>query len=95
MPSYLCRSAIQMALGKLKSYHSNLENWQKSDMTSKPPRLPRKVHELPTFYQGNMYDKNNDMNDYEVRLKLFVNNSWNWVKVKLKSIDIKYIRKHC
>ncbi len=95
MPSYLRRSAIQMALGKLKSYHSNLENWQKSDMIGKPPRLPRKVHELLTFYQGDMYDKNNDMNDYEVRLKLFVNNSWNWVKVKLKSTDVKYIRKHC
>ena len=34
-PSYLRRAAIKQAIGKIKSYKSNLENWLNTDMTTK------------------------------------------------------------
>jgi IS605 OrfB family transposase len=37
--------------------------------------------------------KNEDTAD-TVKLKLFINNDWNWVSVKLKHTDIKSIQKH-
>lgn len=92
MPSYLRFSVINTALGYLSSYHSNLDNWKFSNADSKIPTLQMHLNKLPTFYKGNMY-----RNDYEsdaIRLKLFVNNDWNWVKVKLKHTDVVSIQKH-
>lgn len=92
MPSYLRFSVINTALGYLSSYHSNLNNWEFSNTNSKAPTLQTHLNKLPTFYKGNMY-----LDDYEgnaVRLKLFVNNDWNWVEVKLKHTDVVSIQKH-
>ncbi len=93
MPTYLRMSVINTALGVLSSYHTNLEIWESNPSSGNPPRLQSKVHKLPTFYRGNMF-KDDCEGDY-CRLKLFVNNDWNWVKVKLKHTDIMYIARHC
>lgn len=86
MPSYLRFSVINTALGYLSSYHSNLDNWKFSNSDGKAPSLQTHLNKLPTFYKGNMYLDNCDGD--AVRLKLFVNNDWNWVTVQLKHTDV-------
>ena len=92
MPSYLRFAVINTALGYLSSYHSNLTNWEYSNTDDKVPTLQTHLNKLPTFYKGNMYL--DDCNGDAVRLKLFVNNDWNWVKVDLKHTDVVSIQKH-
>lgn len=92
MPSYLRFSVINTALGYLSSYHSNLTNWEYSNTDDKAPSLQTHLNKLPTFYKGNMYL--DDCDGDAVRLKLFVNNDWNWVKVDLKHTDVVSIQKH-
>lgn len=92
MPSYLRFSVINTALGYLSSYHSNFDNWEFSNTDSKAPTLQIQLNKLPTFYKNNMYL--DDCEGDAVKLKLFVNNDWNWVKVKLKHTDIVSIQKH-
>lgn len=92
MPSYLRFAVINTALGYLSSYHSNLDNWECSNTDTKPPTLQTRLNKLPTFYKGNMYL--DDCEGDAVRLKLFVNNDWNWVKVSLKHTDVVSIQKH-
>lgn len=92
MPSYLRFSVINTAFGYLSSYHSNLDNWEHSNNNNKVPTLQIRLNKLPTFYKGNMYF--DSFEDDTVKLKLFINNDWNWVEVKLKHTDVISIRKH-
>ena len=92
MPSYLRFSVINTTLGYLSSYHSNLDNWEFSNSNGKAPSLQTHLNKLPTFYKGNMYL--DDCDGDAVRLKLFVNNDWNWVEVQLKHTDVVSIQKH-
>lgn len=91
MPSYLRFSVINTALGYLSSYHSNLDNWEFSNSDGKAPSLQTYLNKLPTFYKGNMYL--DDCDGDAVRLKLFVNNDWNWVTVLLKHTDVINIQR--
>lgn len=92
MPSYLRFAVINTALGHLSSYHRNLNNWELFNTDSKAPTLQTHLHKLPTFYKGNMYL--DDCDGDAVRLKLFVNNDWNWIEVQLKHTDVVSIQKH-
>ena len=92
MPTYLRRAVVSAALGHLSSYHSNLNNWKISSTNNKEPSLQIHLNKLPTFYKGNMYLDN--CKGDAVKLKLFVNNDWNWVEVKLKHTDAVSIQKH-
>ena len=91
MPSYMRRSVINSALGYLSSYHSNLDNWHNNGCKGRKPTFQRHLNQFPTFYKDNMYLPNT--ND-TVQLKLFIDNDWKWVTVKLKHTDMQYIRKH-
>ena len=46
---------------------------------------------MPCFYNGNMYL--NDMDNGYVYLKLYIDNDWKFVPVKVKKTDVNYIRK--
>ena len=91
MPSYMRRSVINSALGYLSSYHSNLDNWQNNGCKGRKPTFQRHLNQFPTFYKDNMYLPNT--ND-TVQLKLFIDNDWKWITIKLKHTDMQYIRKH-
>lgn len=95
MPSYMRRNVINSALGYLSSYHSNLENWENTDVKTRgnKPTLQKHLNQFPTFYKDNMYVPENIDND-KVQLKLFIGNDWKWVTIKLKHTDMQYIRKH-
>jgi IS605 OrfB family transposase len=93
LPSYLRFDVINTALGYLSSYHSHLDKVDYDyECTEGIPTFQSHLNKLPTFYKGNVY-KNEDTAD-TVKLKLFINNDWNWVSVKLKHTDIKSIQKH-
>lgn len=91
MPSYMRRNVINSALGYLSSYHSNLDNWQNNGCKGRKPTFQRCLNQFPTFYKDNMYLQNTDDT---VQLKLFIDNDWKWVTVKLKHTDMQYIRKY-
>lgn len=92
MPSYLRFSVINTALGYLSSYHRNLDNWEFSNSNGKAPSLQTHLNRLPTFYKRNMYL--DDCDGDAIRLKLFVNNDWNWVEVRLKHTDVVSIQRY-
>ena len=51
---------------------------------------------MPTFYKTVMYESNEE--NGSASLKLYINNDWVWVTVKLLQTDLKYIQKywqHC
>ena len=95
LPSFLRFSVINTALGYLSSYHSNLLLWENSKQNTKKPSIQYKLNEFPSFYKENMYDENECFSNNTVKLKLFMNNDWVWVDVKLKPTDVKNILKRC
>ena len=92
MPSYLRRAAIAYAIGAYSSYCSNYENWLETDQTDKPPRVELDHRTMPTLYRNNMFIR---VDESTARIKIFHQNDWIWVTVKLRQQDVNYINKHC
>lgn len=90
-PSYLRRSAIAEAVGKVSSYLSNLENW-KADSRGKRPSLPKAGRIFPALYRDNTYVR---LDERTARIKVYVRNTWDWLTVSLKKTDVDYIMRHC
>lgn len=90
LPSYLRIAIINASLGYLNSYHSNLNNWNENGCEGRKPTLQKNLHKMPVFYKSNMYK---DFEDDTIKLKLFINNDWNWVQVNLKHTDLVSIQK--
>lgn len=67
-PSYLRRSAISEALGKVSSYKSNLTNWEKESVQTRgrQPSFPKAGSVYPALYHTNMYQK---IDIYEMKIK--------------------------
>ena len=86
MPSYMRRNIINSVLGYLSSYHSNLKNWEDNGKKGKKPTLQRHLNQFPTFYRDNTYLETDIDND-NVELKLFLDNDWKYIKVKLKHTE--------
>ena len=94
MPCYLRRAAISEAVGKVSSYKSNLSNWESSDprIRGEKPSYPKAGYCYPVLYKGNMFVR---VNDYTAKIKVFRNNTWDWIIVKLRKSDVDYISRHC
>lgn len=96
MPSYLRRAAIQEALGCVSSYRSNHANWEKHGKQGKEPKLQAERFAMPTFCNKKMYCASDD--PYSAYMKLYLNNDWVWVKVRLRGTEVRYLKrywKHC
>ena len=93
-PSYLRRGAISEAIGKVSSHKSNLANWESSDIATrgKAPSVPVAGYVYPCMYRTVMYEQTNT---YEAKLKVFIRNTWDWIKVSLRKSDIDYINRRC
>ena len=91
MPSYLRRGAINEALGKVSSYMSNFSNWKKKPV-GRAPSKPKAGFIYPCLYKDNMYERTNT---YEAKIKIFVNNTWDWINIFLKKSDVDYILHKC
>ncbi len=94
MPCYLRRAAISEAIGKVSSYKSNLSNWEASDKRERgeKPSLPKAGFCYPVLYRDNMYVRESD---YSAQIKVFRNNTWDWITVQLRKSDVDYILHHC
>lgn len=94
LPSYLRRSAINEAIGKVSSYKSNLANWENEDPKNRgrKPSFPRAGYIYPCMYRGNMYQR---IGTYEAKIKVYIRNTWDWLTVKLRKSDVDYIEHRC
>ena len=93
MPIYLLRDVISTALGHLNSYHSLLKNWEDSGCINKKPKLQTHLRKFPTFYKGSM-SNSSELSSDTIYLKLYIQNDWKFVPVKLKHTDMQYLRNH-
>ena len=93
-PSYLRRSAISEALGKVSSYKSNLANWKAADPKTRgrKPSFPKAGSIYPSMYRTVMYEQSGD---YEMKIKVFIRNTWDWLTVKVRKSDMDYINRRC
>ncbi len=90
-PSYLRRSAINEAVGKVSSYKSSLSNWI-SDPAGRKPAYPKAGYIFPSMYRTVMYDQTGA---YTAKIKVFIRNTWDWISIDLKKPDMDYIYRHC
>lgn len=93
-PSYLRRSVVNEAVGKVSSYKSNHANWETADRETRgrEPGRPKAGHVYPCMYRGNMYQRTGT---YKAKIKVFIHNTWDWIEVGLRKSDIDYITRHC
>ncbi|MSS38042.1 transposase [Clostridium porci] len=93
-PSYLRRSAISEALGKVYSYQSNLINWEAEDpkVRGRKPSFPKAGYVYPSMYRTVMYEQSGD---YEMKIKVFLRNTWDWLTVRVRKSDMDYINHRC
>lgn len=94
MPVYLRRAAINEAIGKVSSYMSNLKNWGSADPRERgqKPSCPKTGYIYPCLYRGNMFVRTGA---YTASIKVYRNNTWDWLTVELKKSDADYINRHC
>lgn len=90
-PSYLRRASIQEAIGKVSSYKSNYENWQANQKGREPGR-PEAGKMYPAMYRDNCFVRTGT---FTARLKVFINNTWDWQNIELKKTNVDYIQTHC
>ena len=93
-PSYLRRSVISEAIGKVSSYKSNLANWETEDpkFRGRKPSFPKAGYVYPSMYRTVMYEQSGD---YEMKIKVFIRNTWDWLTVKVRKSDMDYINRRC
>jgi len=93
-PSYLRRSAIHAALGMVSSWKSRISTWEEEDPKSRGrrPSLPKATAAvMPALYHGNCYERTGT---YTAKIKVFVNNTWDWLDIGLRRSDINYIERN-
>ncbi len=80
MPFLYRRSVIKDAIGKVRSYLSNLENWQQMGKKKGKPGLPGASNH-PTLYDGAFSLEVGALDQREafVRLKVYTGACWTWV----------------
>jgi putative transposase len=95
LPSAYRRSVIKDAIGKVRSYLSNLANWEKSGQKKGKPGLPG-ASEHPTLYQGTceLILEEAQVADRFVRLKVYDGKTWRWANYPVKCSRYFQQRQH-
>ena len=91
LPAYTRRSIIADAFGMVKSYKSNLKNWEE---LSPAERGAKPTIGFPSRYELTFYDQERKMShlsDGQIGLKLFNGHSWNWYYFQISQSDARYI----
>jgi transposase len=87
MPFVYRRAAIKDAIGKARSYLSNLSHWQKSGKKKGRPGLPGAANH-PSLYEGTIeLDLSNNGKERTrfVRLKVYTGTTWQWLNYPIKN----------
>ena len=93
LPFYFMREAINTALGIVASHRANLKLWEEEGRKSKKPRLKVNRNEMPCFYKNRMFRLTEDGDHYACKLKLRIDNSWDWKEFTFRKTDLEYIEK--
>jgi len=88
LPSYLRRSAITSAIGKVAAYKANLSRWEESGRKGGEPKLSHDHFDFPVLYKQNMFVRDGETS---CRVKVFDGNDWTWLDLDLRPSDIRYI----
>lgn len=93
-PSYLRRSAMTEAIGKVSSYKSNLQNWEQENPTTRGncPALPKAGRTYPCLYKKNTFLQTGV---YTAKIKVWIRNTWDWMDITFQKSDMDYLIKHC
>ena len=91
-PSYLRRAVLNLAIGIVSSYRSNLANWEK-DPKGQAPQLSLTHYAYPAYYKKNLF-RNFDPVRQTIELKVFKNGDWVFEIYKLKTSDCTYYQTH-
>ena len=91
-PSYLRRAVLNLALGIVSSYRSNLVNWEK-DPKGQAPQLSLNHYAYPAYYKRDLF-RNFDPVRQTIELKVFKNGDWVFETYKLKTSDYRYYQNH-
>ena len=91
-PSYLRRAVLNLALGIVSSYRSNLANWEK-EPKGQAPQLSFTHYAYPAYYKKNLF-RNFDPIRQTVELKVFKNGDWIFEVYQLKTSDCTYYLNH-
>lgn len=93
LPSYIRRAAIEDAIGKVSSYQTHLEKWERSDphKRGRKPGVPTVKVSFPALYKKNTFMW---VDDYTAKIKAYVCNTWDFVTVKLRKSDVNYFNLH-
>ena len=91
-PSYLRRAVLNLALGIVSSYRSNLANWEK-EPKGQAPQLSLTHYTYPAYYKRDLF-RNFDPVRQTVELKVFKNGDWVYETYKLKTSDCTYYQAH-
>lgn len=86
-PSYLRRSAISAAIGKVLSYKRNLANHE-AGVNHCQPSIPKAGFVFPAMYRDNCFIRTGT---YTARIKVYIRNTWDWLDVELRKSDVDYI----
>ena len=78
LPFAYRRSVIKDAIGKVRSYLSNLAHWEKSGKKQGKPGRPG-ARDHPTLYQGTCSVERAEGKRHFVRLKVYDGRVWQWV----------------
>ena len=87
-PSYLRRAVLNLALGIVSSYHSNLANWEK-EPKGQVPQLSLTHYSYPAYYKKNLF-RHFDPVKQTIELKVFKNGDWVFEVYQLKTSDCRY-----
>ena len=91
MPSGMRRAIVADALGMVKSYKSNLKNWEETDPKDrgrKPDIGFPKRYELTFYFQERDVSR---ISEGLVRLKLFNGKTWDWYTFRIAPAEARYI----
>ena len=91
-PSYLRRAVLNLVLGIVSSYRSNLTNWEK-DPKGHAPQLSLTHYAYPAYYKNNLF-RNFDPVEQTIELKVFKNGDWVYEVYKLKTSDCTYYQRY-
>ncbi len=80
------RAVIKDAIGKVKSYLSNLSNWRASGKKKGKPGVPGASNH-PVLYEGafSLEVEAPDVQHHFVRLKVYTGERWRWANYPVKS----------
>ena len=91
-PSELRKNAVDKALGIVRSYRSQLANWEDNGREGRQPVLIHTQAVMPCLFNRDMFKRTDD---FSCQIKLYIRHDWVWKNLNLRKTDVKYIQKHC